>query len=125
MIEEDLYTYLTSDPTVSGYVSTRIYPVKMPQNVTYPAITYQLIGSTRTLTQDDTSLEFMLNALRLTSGFHSDLFQQHTGLPLSSIETAMRKAESKGWLVRNREHIQPTDEGQRFHNDLVTLFLAA
>ena len=52
MIEEDLYTYLTSDPTISGYVSTRIYPVKMPQNVTYPAITYQLIGSTRTLTQD-------------------------------------------------------------------------
>ena len=70
-------------------------------------------------------MEFMLNALRLSSGFNNDLFQQHTGLPLSSIEESMQKAESKGWLVRNSEYIQPTEEGQRFHNDLVALFLPA
>ena len=102
---------------------TRCWKVKHPDTYLGNATTEKRIAGSRTLSQDDVTLEFMLNALRLTSGFNSDLFQQHTGLPLSSIETAMQKAESKGWLVRNRECIQPTEEGQRFHNDLVTLFL--
>jgi len=50
MIEDDLCTYLKDDVTISSYVGTRIYPVRMPQNVVYPAITYQIIGSTRFLT---------------------------------------------------------------------------
>ncbi len=102
---------------------TRCWKVKHPDVYIENAATEQRIAGTRILSQDDTTLEFMLNALRLTSGFNRDLFQQHTGLPLSGIETAMQEAESKAWLIRNEEHIQPTEEGQRFHNDLVTLFL--
>jgi oxygen-independent coproporphyrinogen-3 oxidase len=102
---------------------TRCWKVKHPDAYLDNAATEQRIAGTRMLSQDDTTLEFMLNALRLTSGFNRDLFQTHTGLPLSGIEMAIQKAESKAWLVRNKEHIQPTEEGQRFHNDLVTLFL--
>ncbi len=102
---------------------TRCWKVKHPDAYLENAVTEQRIAGTRILSQDDTTLEFMLNALRLTSGFNRDLFQQHTGLPLSGIETALQEAESKAWLIRNEEYIQPTEEGQRFHNDLVTLFL--
>lgn len=104
---------------------TRCWKVKHPDAYLGNAATQKRIAGSRTLSQDDTTLEFMLNALRLSSGFNNDLFQQHTGLPLSSIEESMQKAESKGWLVRNSEYIQPTEEGQRFHNDLVALFLPA
>ena len=45
-VESDLYTALTGDGTISGLVSTRIYPVVLPDNVTYPAIAYFSITMT-------------------------------------------------------------------------------
>lgn len=39
MIEQDLYTFLS---TAVGHV--RVYPLVLPQNVTYPASTYHRIG---------------------------------------------------------------------------------
>lgn len=40
-IESDLVTQLEADSDVTDTVSTRIYPLKLPQNPTYPAITYE------------------------------------------------------------------------------------
>ena len=104
---------------------TRCWKVKHPHAYLNKAATEQRIAGSRSLSQDDTILEFMLNALRLTHGFKHDLFQHHTGLPLKSIEVAIQQAEANGWLVKNKEGFQPTEEGQRFHNDLVSLFLPA
>lgn len=42
--EADLYAHLHGDSSITAQVSTRIYPVKMPQNATRPAITYQTIS---------------------------------------------------------------------------------
>jgi coproporphyrinogen III oxidase-like Fe-S oxidoreductase len=67
----------------------------------------------------------MLNALRLTHGFTIELYQQHTGLPLSSVTATLQQAVSKGWLSWQGDNIRPTEEGQRLHNDLVSLFLPA
>lgn len=47
MIETKIYAHLstTTAITVSSSVSTRIYPIILPQEVTYPAITYfKVIG---------------------------------------------------------------------------------
>ena len=104
---------------------TRCWKVKHPDAYLNKAATEQRIAGSRSLSQDDTILEFMLNALRLTHGFKHDLFQLHTGLPLKSIEVAIQQAEANGWLVKNKEGFQPTEKGQRFHNDLVSLFLPA
>jgi len=46
-LETGLYSALTGDGTVSGLVSTRVYPEVMPQGVTYPAISYQRISTVR------------------------------------------------------------------------------
>lgn len=43
-IESDLVTHLKNDSAVSALVGTRIYPMKAPQSVTNPYITYQVIN---------------------------------------------------------------------------------
>lgn len=81
------------------------------------------IESERMLTEDDPGFEFMMNALRLTAGFEPALFEERTGLPLSSIEQALSEAEAKSLLTRSANRIAPTLHGQRFLNELLQLFL--
>lgn len=52
VIEEALRGILVADGTVSGLVSTRVYPLVLPQNVTLPAIAYQRISGAREHTHD-------------------------------------------------------------------------
>lgn len=49
-IEAGLYDYLTNNANVSGVVAARIYPIIMPQNPTYPCITYTSSGAVRNST---------------------------------------------------------------------------
>ncbi len=46
MLEQDIYTVLSASTnvTVIGNASTRIYPITLPQNTVYPAVTYQRIS---------------------------------------------------------------------------------
>jgi putative oxygen-independent coproporphyrinogen III oxidase len=67
--------------------------------------------------------EFMMNALRLTEGVNVDLFQQRTGMPLRSVETAIKKGKAKGLLESHAQRIKPSLLGQRFLNDLLALFI--
>lgn len=46
-IEASLYSHLKDDPDVGAIVVTRIYPGRLPQNPTYPAITYRRHRSPR------------------------------------------------------------------------------
>lgn len=39
-----IYSILTSDATIGGYVSTKVYPLAAPQNTAMPYITYQLVS---------------------------------------------------------------------------------
>ncbi|MFA6178316.1 MAG: radical SAM family heme chaperone HemW [Candidatus Methylopumilus sp.] len=79
------------------------------------------------ITQDELGFEFMMNMLRLTEGFHTELFQQRTGLPISTVQDAIKTAKAKGLLEIsgdiNNEIIKPTLLGQRFLNELLQLFL--
>ncbi len=65
----------------------------------------------------------MMNALRLNAGVPRELFMQRTGLPLIVCEAAFRQAIAQGLLEDSPEQIRPTALGQRFLNDLLTLFL--
>jgi len=46
-IEQSLETYLKNYADLTALVGTRIYPAKLPQNFTPPAITYSRISSSR------------------------------------------------------------------------------
>ncbi|MGW8248345.1 MAG: radical SAM family heme chaperone HemW [Acidiferrobacterales bacterium] len=79
--------------------------------------------SRRELAPDDRSLEFMMNALRLTEGFQLAMFQERTGLAFSQIVPALETAEAKGLIERDAIHLRPTESGQRYLNDLLQMFL--
>lgn len=71
----------------------------------------------------DRSFEFMMNALRLTGGFESALFEERTGMPITVILPALNEAEQRGLIERDHRRITPTLMGRRFLNDLLQIFL--
>jgi oxygen-independent coproporphyrinogen-3 oxidase len=73
--------------------------------------------------RDERGFEFMMNALRLTAGFASEMFQQRTGLPITAIQQQLNEAEQRGLIVRDHLRVTPTPVGRRFLNDLLQIFL--
>lgn len=74
--------------------------------------------------QEELPFEFMLNALRLTSGFSASGFSARTGLPFATVESRMQEARERG-LIEQRDggNWRPTAHGLRFLNDLQASFL--
>jgi oxygen-independent coproporphyrinogen-3 oxidase len=73
---------------------------------------------------EDLQGEFMMNALRLTDGVALELFSERTGLPLSAIEKSALAGRQAGLLDTANGRLRPTEQGQRFLNRLLALFLA-
>ncbi len=82
------------------------------------------VQSEHTLTRNDLSFEFMMNALRLNEGFDAALFEERTSLPLLLIRRELAEAERRGLLVQEGGRLAPTELGQRFLNDLLEIFLS-
>jgi hypothetical protein len=55
-VEATLYSYLSTYAGLAALVSTRIYPMQLPQNVVLPACTYQKISGARTHSSSGTSI---------------------------------------------------------------------
>ena len=98
---------------------TRHERIKQPRDY----LEKNTLAGEKTVAPSELPFEFMLNALRLVEGFEVKLFGERTGLPLSTIEAGLEKAEAKGLLERNWRRIRPTPRGQRFLNELLELFL--
>lgn len=82
------------------------------------------IGETAPVTDTDMPFEYMLNALRLIDGVPLRDFARRTGLPMAAIAPALHQAVARGWLQPGTERLQTTPLGQRFLNDVITLFMA-
>lgn len=96
---------------------------KQPQAYLETAHSSNVLLKSEALKIRDIGFEFMLNALRLTEGFPTPLFQQHTGVPLGQFDQALTQAEAADLLTYDIHHIRPTDRGQRYLNTLIELFL--
>ena len=66
--------------------------------------------------------EFMLNALRLTSGVPLTMFAERTGLPPSTLEPQLTQLKQTGLIQPLEDHLQTTPLGARFLNDVVGKF---
>ncbi|HLQ24256.1 MAG TPA: radical SAM family heme chaperone HemW [Acidiferrobacterales bacterium] len=99
---------------------TRLWKIKQPKDYMHNP---SGIGGERRLSRREVPLEFMMNALRLTGGFPTSLFQERAGLPLSVAEKPLRRAEERGLIIWDVEAIYPTELGKRFLNEVVALFL--
>jgi putative oxygen-independent coproporphyrinogen III oxidase len=102
---------------------TRHERIKQPKQYIEAASRGASLMEERVLDPRELPFEFMLNALRLTQGFAPSLFVERTGLPLVTLEPSLRKAEQQGLLARDAAHIQPTERGKRFLNELLQIFL--
>ncbi len=102
---------------------SRCWKIKQPKDYLAHAGTPQALGGDQRVALDDVPFEFMLNALRLTTGFSTRLFSERTGLALDSLRPMLITAQEKNLLTLTADWIQPTDHGRRFLNDLQILFL--
>lgn len=103
---------------------TRLAKLKQPNAYVASAGTPASL-STQGLSQHDVIIEFMMNALRLSDGFPTHLFQERTGLPLATVMPVLKSAASKGLLSAEGQTIRATETGKRFLNDVLCLFLPA
>ncbi len=76
-----------------------------------------------TLNDNDKIFEFMLNALRLITGFDSQLFTDRTYLPLQRILPTLQLAQQQGLLHYTDLHVLATPLGINHLNTLQSLFL--
>ena len=104
---------------------TRHARAKQPREYMKLAVEGKSSVEESTIEARELPFEFMLNALRLVEGFPSELFAQRTGLPLGSVEAALKQAEARGLLERDLNRIRPSRRGMLFLNDLLELFLPA
>jgi oxygen-independent coproporphyrinogen-3 oxidase len=81
------------------------------------------IDSTNILSANEIYLEFMLNALRLNSGFHKNLFHKRTNLKLDIINDKIDFLTAKKWLEIKQEFIRSTPLGRQFLDSLLEVFI--
>jgi len=101
-----------------------IRTVKIRHPKFYLTPTKPFLASQEVIDIDRRPLEFMLNALRLTSGFNTLQFEAATMLPISCIKPQLQKAIDTGFLSLHNSTYKPTQTGMLFHNDLLEIFLA-
>lgn len=85
--------------------------------------TQNMIESETMIHENDLAFEFMMNHLRLIDGFSIESFEEKTGLNISSINKELKSAIDKKLISLDHEMIKPTLLGQRFLNDLLSIFL--
>jgi len=102
-------------------VIARHWQIKNPNDYLDP--TQKLTAQKINLVPHDICFEFILNALRLTNGVPMDLFSERTGLDINLLEPALTIAKQKKLLEDNPLILRPTELGQRFLNDTISLFL--
>ena len=75
------------------------------------------------IADEDLSGEFMMNALRLSSGVPLALYNDRTGLSAAEITPIIERLQQQGLLVNKADLIQPTALGRRYLNQVLQAFL--
>ena len=81
------------------------------------------IGGEHAVALEDTGLEFMMNALRLTDGFKISDFTTNTGLSIQPWLGAIEKGVASGLLARENGNLSATERGFELLNEVLALFM--
>ena len=71
----------------------------------------------------EVGFEFMMNALRLIEGFDVRLFTARTGLPISSVESEIKRCITEGMLEKDGHRIRCSAQGMNFLDNILQRFL--
>ena len=99
----------------------RYWKTKHPKNYLDSNTPY--LEGTKDLTKQELPFEFMLNALRLYQPIPISWLQQSCDLELKEIAAPLEKAKALGLLEWDEHFLQTTQQGRRYMNDLLQLFL--
>ena len=77
----------------------------------------------KAVSKSDLPLEFMMNILRLKSGFSLDRFENATGLDRSTVTRPLMRAIRQGLLIESSSVYRPSRKGELFLDDLLQLFI--
>jgi coproporphyrinogen III oxidase-like Fe-S oxidoreductase len=80
------------------------------------------IATQKPINPDQLSLEFMMNALRLTQGVNKELYTQRTGLDPSNIALLISQLEADGLLNSQSANYCTTDRGMRYLDSVLQHF---
>ena len=108
---------------------TRETRYKHPKAFMEAAEAGNAVDNTWLIEKRDLGFEFMMNALRLTGGFETKLFQERTGMGyeapvVNNMAMRVAAASKKGLITQTKQLIQPTMLGQRYLNNLLEIFLS-
>jgi len=81
------------------------------------------MGGEHEIALEDTALEFMMNALRLTDGFDLRDFTTHTGVSIQPWLGAIDEAITNQLLIRESERVRATTRGFSLLNEVLTGFM--
>ena len=83
----------------------------------------KIIGGKTDVAVEQLQFEFMLNALRLTQGFDSNLFESRTRLSISSLSEKLNKHKEMGLLTYQSGRIIPTERGRSMIDSMLQDYL--
>lgn len=98
----------------------RQWQTRSPKNYLSKSSDYS--AGSRIITHEELPLEFMMNALRLTQGVNSNLFEERTGLALSNIQSKLSSLSQKQLLNASSNNLGTTELGKRFLNEVLAEF---
>lgn len=101
----------------------RRWKQRTPRAFMQHAATPRRLGGHAIVAREDLAFEYMLNALRLIDGTEWQDFHARTGLGRKDIAAPLEQALRQGWLHDDARRLHTTALGQRFLNDVMTLFL--
>ncbi|MFK7852836.1 MAG: radical SAM family heme chaperone HemW [Granulosicoccus sp.] len=102
---------------------TRRWKQKHPNRYLNSSSSDERLGDQKIIPIEETALEFMMNALRLTQGFALPLFELNTGVSLMHWQHTIEQARDRGLLQQNGLNLQATPMGINWLNDVLELFL--
>lgn len=99
----------------------RYWKTKHPKNYLDSQTPY--VEGTKKLTKQELPFEFMLNALRLHQPVPIIWLKQRCGIAFTEILAPLQKARALGLLDWDEHYLRTTQQGKRYLNDLLQLFL--
>ncbi|MFK7893507.1 MAG: radical SAM family heme chaperone HemW [Granulosicoccus sp.] len=83
----------------------------------------QRLAGEEIVSTEDTALEFLMNALRLRTGFPLPLFHQHTGVALDRWSSVIDSCIDDGLLQQTGLSLHASERGYRWLNNILERFL--
>ena len=102
--------------------SIRRYAKRRQPEAYLAAAAGAFLANSRELDRDDIIGEFMLNALRLNSGFTVEEYESRTGLEFTSLEPRLESLCQQGLLEKPGDRVRATETGRRFLDNVVGAF---